>query len=91
VEVEVYEGERKLSEKNRLLGKFELQEITAAKSGVPSIKVLFRCVWHRLYWRGPIPFTFARSINPKCKWNRAPPVEPMPCVFMLPFLGACPG
>lgn len=41
VTIQVYEGERSLTKDNRLLGKFDLEDIPAAPRGVPQIEVLF--------------------------------------------------
>ena len=41
VTIQVYEGERSLTKDNRLLGKFDLQDIPAAPRGVPQIEVIF--------------------------------------------------
>lgn len=41
VEIQVYEGERKLTRDNRLLGKFHLDGIPPAPRGVPQIEVSF--------------------------------------------------
>ena len=39
--IQIYEGENEFCRNNRLLGKFELTNITNAKKGVPKIKVKF--------------------------------------------------
>jgi L1 cell adhesion molecule like protein len=41
VNIQVYEGERKLTRDNRLLGRFDLSGIPPAKRGVPQIEVTF--------------------------------------------------
>ena len=41
VSIQVFEGERSLTKDNRLLGKFDLQDIPPAPRGVPQIEVTF--------------------------------------------------
>ena len=41
VSIQVFEGERSLTKDNRLLGKFDLQDIPPAPRGVPQIEVIF--------------------------------------------------
>lgn len=41
VSIQVFEGERSLTKDNRLLGKFDLQDIPPAPRGVPQIEVVF--------------------------------------------------
>ena len=40
--IQVYEGERKLTKDNNLLGKFELSGIPPAPRGVPQVEVIFQ-------------------------------------------------
>jgi L1 cell adhesion molecule like protein len=39
--IKVYEGERKLTKDNKLLGSFNLEGITPAPRGIPQIEVIF--------------------------------------------------